>query len=89
MDDSGRLPGASRLPPPATSPNASGTPGASEKSSISLLSRTPVPPATRCAPNSRLMVVVSATAFPSLSTTDMWAVPASRAGAGADGPADP
>ena len=45
MDESGRLPGAIALASPCTRPNMFGAPGLAAKSSISLLSRKPVPPA--------------------------------------------
>ena len=64
-------------------PNALGTPGCSEKSSISSLSTMPVLPATRCAPKPRFTVVVSETALPvgvdhrrGASCRRPWAAPA-------------
>src|SRR5262249_31037715 len=53
-------------------------PGACAMSASSLWSTTPVPAAMTPAPKPVLMVVVSATALPSPSTTDTFAVPASR-----------
>ena len=50
IEDSGRLPGPGALASPPTSPNAFGAPGFAEKSSSSLLSRIPVPSATRPSP---------------------------------------
>ena len=50
IDDSGRLPGAIALASPCTSPNMLAAPGFTAKSSISLLSRKPVPGATTEAP---------------------------------------
>ena len=77
IDDSGRLRGATAFCSLPIRPNALGTPGSSEKSSISSLSTMPVLPATRWAPKPRLMVVVSATALPSASITDRCDVPPS------------
>ena len=50
IDDIGRLPGAIALALPCTRPNRFGAPGLTVKSSISLLSRNPVPGATTPAP---------------------------------------
>ena len=53
---SGRLPGAIALASPCTRPKTLATPGLALKSSISLLSRTPVPAAVTLAPNQSLSV---------------------------------
>ena len=50
IDESGRLPGSIALASSPTRPNAFGTPGATEKSSISLLSRKPVPGTAKALP---------------------------------------
>ncbi len=68
--DSMRLPGAMALASPCTSPNWFGTPGFEVKSSISLFSRKPAPRTTTFDPNQLLIVVVTATAFPSRSTIE-------------------
>ena len=52
----GRLPGAIALASPWTSPYMLGSPAFALKSSISLLSRTPVPAAMTLAPNQSLRV---------------------------------
>ena len=52
-----------------TNPKAFGTPGAAEKSSISLFKTIPVPGVTIPAPKPRLIVKVKLTAFLSASTT--------------------
>ena len=61
MLERGRLPGSTLLAAAPTRPNALGTPGARAKSSISLLSTTPVPGTTTFEPKEVLMVAVMAT----------------------------
>ena len=67
IDDSGRLPGWMALASSPISPKAFGTPGFTEKSSISLLSTKPVPGTTNAAPKGRFTLWVTAAMFPSLS----------------------
>jgi len=55
MLDSGRLPGAIALAWEPTRPYAFGEPGDAEKSSISLLSNTPVPGTVKPEPKGKLM----------------------------------
>ena len=50
IEESGDFPGATALASPCTSPYMLGVPGFAVKSSISLLSRTPVPSATMPVP---------------------------------------
>ena len=88
IDDSGRFLGATAFCSLPMRPNALGTPGVSEKSSIWSLSTMPVLPATRCAPKVRFTVVVSATAFPSASIIERCVVPPSLWTAGG-GPSVP
>ena len=71
---SGRLPGAMAFFSPAISPNIFGAPGCAEKSSISLFIMIPVPSGTNAAPKLSLIVVVTATEFPNLSTTEKCVV---------------
>src|SRR5262245_56592353 len=80
MLDAGRLPGATALAAVPTSPYVFGTPGATEKSSISLFRMMPVPGTMMPAPNDGLIVVVRTTASPAVATTDTLPVPASRTG---------
>ena len=64
------LPGSTELASPPISPYIFGNPGLTEKSSISLFNRNPAPFTTILFPNEPLRVVVTETAFPSLSTTE-------------------
>src|SRR5690606_38839340 len=61
-------------------PNALGIPGRSAKSSISLLSSTPVPGATRPDPYSRFTVWVTAARLPCASMIEKWVVSSSSSG---------
>ena len=70
MELSIRFPGSIALAILPTSPYALGIPGFDEKSSISLLSRKPAPSTTIPFPNQPLIVVVTLTALPHLSTTE-------------------
>src|SRR5208337_1900058 len=70
IDERGRLPGAMALAAPWINPSEFGTPGLAEKSSISSFNRNPRPCAVTREPNQSLIVVVTATAFPSASTTE-------------------
>ena len=74
IEESGTLPGPGAFSAPPRTSNAFLIPGATAKSSISSLSRTPVPWATTQDPNGSLTVVVSATAFPCASTAETWVV---------------
>ena len=74
IDDSMRLLGAIAFALPPTRPNMLGVPGRAAKSSISSLSRKPQPATTSALPNVLLIVVVHATALPSLSTTEKCVV---------------
>src|SRR5215813_4279624 len=56
IDDSGRLYGPGAFAAPPTSPKAFGAPALAAKSSSSLLSRIPVPSATRPSPKLKLSV---------------------------------
>ena len=81
MLERGRLRAAIAFAPRvSTSPYVLGWSGAVAKSSISLLSRTPVRSAVIREPYGVLIVIVSATALPSESVADRCVVPASRAG---------
>src|ERR1700723_4069558 len=70
IEESGRLPGPLDLAGPWIGPSLLGAPGFAEKSSISSLRRKPRPAAVTREPNQSLMVVVTATALPSASTTE-------------------
>ena len=70
----GRLPGAIALASPPIRPNAFGTPGLIEKSSISLLSNTPVPRATIPEPKFKFNVYVQLTTLPAVSITEKCVV---------------
>jgi hypothetical protein len=70
MELSMRFPGSMALAVFPISPYALGMPGFDEKSSISLFRRKPAPSTTIPFPNQPLMVVVTLTAFPHLSTTE-------------------
>lgn len=74
----GRFPGATWLASDPTRPKTFGTPGAAEKSSIVLLRITPDLPPTTCEPKAVLMLVVQATAFPTMSMIERCAVPRSE-----------
>src|SRR6476469_3970611 len=74
MLDKGVLPGAIEFASEPTKPNKFGTPGAAAKSSISLLSKIPVPAATTPAPKPPFTVNVKLTTLRSLSTTVRWVV---------------
>ena len=76
MLDRGRFPGAGKFATEGASPYPFGAPGVL-KSSISLLSTTPVDGDVTLDPNAVLTVLVSATAFRSASTTDTCVVPES------------
>ena len=71
---SGRLPAAISLAFPPIRPKALGTPDLTEKSSISLFSRMPVPRATMPEPKFRFSVYVPLTTLPFASITEKWAV---------------
>ena len=60
--------------PMPTRPNALGLSGCALKSSISSLSRMPVPGTITPLPKYRFTVCVVATALPCASTTDRWVV---------------
>ena len=77
-----RLPGSGALASKPITPKAFASPGTSAKSSISLLSSTPVPGGTRPEPNSRLTVWVAATRLPSASMIEKWVVSSSSSGVG-------
>jgi hypothetical protein len=80
MLDRGRLPGAIALAPrSSTRPYTLGSPGAFEKSSISLLRTIPVPGTVMPEPKGVLMVMVRATALPAASQVERWVVPESSA----------
>ena len=79
MEESGRFPGATAFCSLPTSPKALGTPGAEAKSSISLLRGKPAEVMTPD-PKLVLIVVVSATARPWASITEMCWVPSSCGG---------
>ena len=64
------FPGSAELALPPVSPNILGTPGFTEKSSISLLSRNPALSATILLPKVSFSVVVTETAFPHLSAIE-------------------
>ena len=74
MLDSGRFPGATALASPPTRPKWFGTPGATAKSSISLLSSTPVPGTTTFEPKAVLIVAVMLAQLPSASAAAKWVV---------------
>lgn len=78
-----RLPGAGALASKPITPNALGVPGRSAKSSISLLSSTPVPRGMNPEPYVRLTVWVAATRLPSPSMIEKWVVSSSSSGVGA------
>src|SRR5262249_21415418 len=81
MLDRGRLRAAIAFAPRVSiRPYVLGRSGATAKSSISLLSSTPVSLAVMPEPYGVLIVIVSATALPALSLVDRCVVPASRAG---------
>lgn len=67
MLESGRFLGPTAFAFEPTSPNAFGVPGAIAKSSISLLSITPVPGTVTLDPQEVFTVQVMATQFPSVS----------------------
>ena len=66
----GRLAGSIAFASLPSNPNIFGTPGLLEKSSISLLSMKPAPVTVMPLPYPELIVVVTETAFPLLSTTE-------------------
>ena len=68
--DSMRFSAATAFRSPCTSPNWFGVPGFAAKSSMVLLRKNPAPSTTTFPPNHELMLVVTATAFPSASTTE-------------------
>ena len=70
IDDSIRLPPTGALAEPPIRPNALGWPDTRAKSSISLLSRMPVLPATKLEPRVVFTVAVIDTMLPSLSTIE-------------------
>lgn len=72
--DSGRFLGPTAFAFEPTSPKAFGVPGAMAKSSISLLSITPVPGTVTLQPQEVLTVQVMATQFPSESAVVRWVV---------------
>ena len=74
MLESGRLPGSTALASAPIRPNALGTPGWAEKSSISLFITTPVPGVTTPEPKVVLTVAVQATHQPSVSAAEKWVV---------------
>src|SRR6476661_5121129 len=75
MLDKGVFPGAIEFASPPTKPDDKfGTPGTAAKSSISLLSKIPVPAATTPAPKPPFTVNVKLTTLRSLSTTVRWVV---------------
>ena len=74
IEESGTFPGPGAFSEPPRTSKAFITPGATAKSSISSLSRTPVPCPTTHDPKGSLTVVVSATAFPCASTTETCVV---------------
>src|SRR5262245_60124307 len=74
IEESGRFPPATAFASPPTSFHWFATPFASEKSSIWLLSRTPVPGATIAAPYQEFNVVVSAIAPPRSSAIERLSV---------------
>jgi len=78
-----RLPGCGAFASKPITPNALGVPGFSAKSSISLLSSTPVPDGTSPDPNSRFTVCVTAARLPSASMIEKWVVSSSSSGVGA------
>ena len=75
-----RFPGCGALASKPITPNALGVPGFSAKSSISLLSSTPVPGGISPEPNSRFTVWVPATRLPSASMIEKWVVSSSSIG---------
>ena len=77
-----RLPGSGALASKPITPNAFGVPGFSAKSSISLLSSTPVPDGTSPEPNSRFTVCVAETRLPSASRIEKCVVSSSSSGVG-------
>ncbi len=76
------FPGSILFASPPTAPNILGTPGFIEKSSISLFRKNPAPATTTLLPYKPLSVVVTATAFPSLSITEICVVSVDSLGCG-------
>ena len=85
IEESGRLPGAIAFASSPTRPNAFGTPGFTEKSSIWSFSMKPVPGTIIVLPNGRFTVCVTAARLPSRSMIEKCVVSLPAAGASTPG----
>ena len=85
LDDSGRFLGAMALASPPMSWKPFGTPGFTEKSSIWLLSRMPVPGIISPEPKKKFSVMVAPTMLPLASITEKCVVDGPGVGASTPG----